>query len=235
MKRFLLLAIMLASMPASTAELALPPMTASLNAEVSVLAIDGPDEVATGKPAWYRVSFVPDGATAEFQPTALLDTDPSRVVPGNALFWVAEPGVYVLSAIVIDWQAKRQTWLSKQIRVGESPDPEPDPQPDPDPIVKASWGVIVEERSDRTQLPVEQRYVFESEAIRSMFPPGKFLVVDRHSTDPAMKPYLDKAATMTVPVLFLMNDDGTVVFSGALPANVAATVVTIAKYREAAK
>jgi hypothetical protein len=233
MSKWLLAVCLLAAVPSDGgSELAIPPLSAAVSAESQIIAIDGPDEVQTGKPAWYRVGFVPEGSTAEFMPTPLLDTDSSRVVAGNALFWVSEPGVYVLTATVIDWDAKRQTWLSKQVTVGESPEPEPDPDPEPQPTPdKATWGIIVEERSDRTQLPIQQRYIFESAAIRELFPAGKFLTVDRNSTDPAMKPYCEKAASMTLPVLFLMDDDGTVVFSGTLPNDVTATIVTISKHR----
>jgi len=123
-----------------------PVIAASISAE-TVPSITGPDEIPAGKPAWYAVTGISGTASAAFLPTALLDTDPSRVVQGNALFWVAQPGEYVLTAIVVDWDAKRFTPLSKQVTVaGEVPPvppPTPDPQPNPYPTPPANWQAAV--------------------------------------------------------------------------------------------
>jgi hypothetical protein len=83
-------------------------------------------------------------------PTALLDTDPSRVVAGNALFWVSEPGTYVLTAIVVDWDAKKFTPLSKQVTVTGEPDPNPPVPPTPTPTPGERFVLIVSETKDRT-------------------------------------------------------------------------------------
>ena len=113
----------------------------------AAIAIEGPDKVDVGKPAWYSVTGAAAGASAAFLPTALLDTSPSRIVPGNAMFWVGAPGDYVISAIVVDWDAKRFTPLSKQVTVaGEVPPvppPTPDPKPNPYPAPPANWQAAV--------------------------------------------------------------------------------------------
>ena len=113
----------------------------------------------------------------------------------------------------------------------------PDPKPDPKPIppTKATWAVIVEERSDRTSLPANQRLVFESAKVRGLIPAGQFKLMDRNSTDPNEKPYIDQAATMTLPVLFLVDDSGEVVFSGPLPGTVDETVALISEKTGGAK
>jgi len=115
---------------------------------------------------------------------------------------------------------------------GEEPDPgpRPDPEPEPEPPKIATWAIIVEERSDRTSLPANQRLVFESKAIRELLPAGQFVLYDRHSTDPDGKSYIEQAKTMTMPVLFLVDKNGDVVFSGPLPATVDATVKLIGEH-----
>ena len=104
-------------------------------------------------------------------------------------------------------------------------DPKPEPKPTPD--VRATWGIIVEERSERTQLPLQQRYVFGSTAVRGLFADGKFLCVDRNSTDPGVKPYIDQAAKLGVPCLILTDDAGNIAFQGPLPGSVDETVKLI--------
>ena len=94
-----------------------PPAIAAPIAADAIPTIAGPDETTAGKPAWFSVTGISGTASAAFMPTPLLDMAPSRVVQGNALFWVAEPGEYVLTAIVVDWDARTFVPLSKQITV----------------------------------------------------------------------------------------------------------------------
>lgn len=113
-----------------------------------VPSIDGPDQVDVGKPAWYRVSGVPDGASVAFLPTPLLDTAPGRIVQGNAMFWMAKPGEYTITALVVDWSAKTFVPVTKQITVGgDSPNPLPPPVP---PVPGDRWVIVVSESRDRT-------------------------------------------------------------------------------------
>jgi hypothetical protein len=96
------------------------------------------------------VTGISGTASAAFLPTALLDTDPSRVVAGNALFWVAQPGEYVLTAIVVDWDAHTFVPLSKQVTVtGDKPNPPVPPVP-PTPVPGERFVLIVSETKDRT-------------------------------------------------------------------------------------
>ena len=126
-----------------------PPAIAESISADAIPTIAGPDETPAGKPAWFAVTGISGTASAAFLPTALLDTDPSRVVEGNALFWVAAPGEYVLTAIVVDWDAKRFTPLSKQVTVtGDKPNP-PVP-PVPPPVPGERFVLIVSETKDRT-------------------------------------------------------------------------------------
>jgi len=129
-----------------------PPAIAAPIAADAIPTIAGPDETPAGKPTWFAVTGISSSASAAFLPTALLDTDPSRVVQGNALFWVAQPGEYVLTAIVVDWDAKRFTPLSKQVTVtGDlKPNPPVPPTPDPTPVPGERFVLIVSETQDRT-------------------------------------------------------------------------------------
>lgn len=147
----------------------------------AVPTIDGPDQVDPGKPAWYRVSGIPDGASVAFLPTPLLDTAPSRIVAGNAMFWVARPGEYTITALVVDWSAKTFVPVTKQITVGEAVPPvppTPDPQPQPTPVPAGTRLVLIlSESGDRT--PAEAAV---QEALRrhlaSLPNPPQFRILD---------------------------------------------------------
>ena len=154
MIRYAIPLLLLCCLPAAIVSqdgLAQPTVVAAITAAETVPEIAGPDSIPAGKPAWYAVTGISGTASAAFLPTALLDTDPSRVVQGNALFWVAAPGEYVLTAIVVDWDAKRFTPLSKQVTVtGDKPNPPVPPTPDPTPVPGERFVLIVSETQDRT-------------------------------------------------------------------------------------
>ena len=154
MIRYAIPLLLLCCLPAAIVSqdgLAQPTVGAAITAAETVPEIAGPDEIPAGKPAWFSVTGVSGSASAAFMPTALLDTSPSRVVSGNALFWVSEPGTYVLTAIVVDWDAKRFTPLSKQVTVtGDKPNPPVPPTPDPTPVPGERFVLIVSETQDRT-------------------------------------------------------------------------------------
>jgi hypothetical protein len=151
--RYAIPLLLLCCLPAAISQDGLaPPVTvAAISAADTIPEITGPDEIPAGKPAWFSVTGVSGSASAAFMPTALLDTSPSRVVSGNALFWVSEPGAYVLTAIVVDWDAKKFTPLSKQVTVtGDKPNPPVPPTPDPTPVPGERFVLIVSETQDRT-------------------------------------------------------------------------------------
>ena len=152
MIRYAIPLLLLCCLPAAIVSqdgLAQPAVVAAITDAETVPEIAGPDEIPAGKPAWFSVTGVSGSASAAFMPTALLDTSPSRVVSGNALFWVSEPGTYVLTAIVVDWDAKRFTPLSKQVTVtGDKPNPPVPPVPPPTPGDR--FVLIVSETKDRT-------------------------------------------------------------------------------------
>ena len=152
MIRYAIPLLLLCCLPAAISQdgLAPPAIVAAITAADAIPEITGPDSIPAGKPAWFSVAGVSGSASAAFLPTALLDTSPSRVVAGNALFWVAEPGEYVLTAIVVDWDAKRFTPLSKQVTVTGEPDPNPPVPPTPTPTPGDRFVLIVSETKDRT-------------------------------------------------------------------------------------
>lgn len=119
----------------------------TITATVAVVpTIDGPDKVDAGKPAWFSVSGIPDGASVAFLPTPLLDVTPSRIVAGNAMFWVGKSGEYTITALVVDWSAKTFVPIVKQITVGQVNPPIP-PVP---PVPGDRWVIVVSESKDRT-------------------------------------------------------------------------------------
>lgn len=144
--------IVLAAMVVGAAAVQQPPISATLappvlaTAPATIPEIVGLDEVQVGKPAWYSVTGIGDGASAAFMPTALLDTAPSRIVPGHAMFWADASGDYVISAIVVDWDNRSFTPLSKQITVvGEVPPVPPPPDPTPNPyLAPVKWRAAIE-------------------------------------------------------------------------------------------
>jgi len=152
MIRYAIPLLLLCCLPAAISQdgLAPPAIVAAITAADAIPEIVGPDEIPAGKPAWFAVSGVSGSASAAFMPTALLDTSPSRVVAGNALFWVSEPGEYVLTAIVVDWEAKKFTPLSKSVTVTGAPSPNPPVPPVPPPVPGERFVLIVSETKDRT-------------------------------------------------------------------------------------
>lgn len=117
----------------------------------SAPTISGPEEVAAGSPAWFTIEGVGSGVSGAFMPTAMLDTTPGRVVPGNALFWTVRPGEYFLTAVVVDWNAKTFIPLSKQVTVkGTTPPNPPEPPVPPIPVPGERFVLIISETQDRT-------------------------------------------------------------------------------------
>ncbi len=93
-------------------------------------SIDGPDEVDAGKPVWFSITDVPEGASAVFFPTGQLTVDGTKIASNHALFWTETAGAYpvfgVVTTVTVDWDAKtasiKQVPLSKTVTVtGEAP------------------------------------------------------------------------------------------------------------------
>jgi hypothetical protein len=99
--------------------------------------------------------------------------------------------------------------------------------------------VIIEERSDRTDLTPQRAMIFESKVVRDLFPAGAFQIRDDDvknedgKTPAEFKLYIERARKLGMPVLFLVNADGDVLFEGPVPKDVPATVKLIGKYKEA--
>ena len=201
-----------------------PPAIAAPIAADAIPTIAGPDETPAGKPTWFAVTGISSSASAAFLPTALLDTDPSRVVQGNALFWVAAPGEYVLTAIVVDWDAKRFTPLSKQVTVtGDlKPNPPVPPTPDPTPVPGERWVVIVSETNRPT---VEHRQLLTELRTSGKVPRLWIVDPDPARADPAVAPYLSGLDAADRPQIIIIGEDaagdGVVLYRGDCPATAA--------------
>jgi hypothetical protein len=200
-----------------------PPAIAASIAADTVPEITGPDSIPAGKPAWFAVTGVSGTASAAFLPTALLDTDPSRVVAGSALFWVAAPGEYVLTAIVVDWDARRFTPLSKQVTVtGKDPSPNPPVPPTPTPTPGDRWVLIVSETNQPT---VEHRQLLTELRTSNQFPRLWIVDPDPARADPAVAPYLSGLDAGDKPQIIIIAEDkdkaGVVLYRGDCPATAA--------------
>ncbi len=150
------------------------------------------------------------------------------------MFWCRSPGKY---AVIADVNVPPDQFelIIHEFTVGT---PQPNPQPDPDPNPTAVYGVIIEERSDRTQLSPQRAMIFENKSIRDLFSEGAFQVRDDDvlnedgQTPADIKPYIDRARTVGFPTLFLVNAQGDVLFEGILPKDVPETIKLIRKYVE---
>lgn len=200
---------------------------------VNAQKIEGPSEVAAGKPAWFGL-VTPTGASGAFFPTTYLWTNPEHVRDGSALFWALSPGEYLITGVVIDWEARRVRPLSKTVVV--KGDPQPDPQPDPEPgpaPARELWAVVVEESSQRT--PAQARVIL-SARVRGSFKAGRFKVADRDVLDRGgqmpsdMVFYIGHAAGKPLPRLYLVDEKEHCWFQGDMPETVDAMVALVSKY-----
>jgi hypothetical protein len=225
MIRYTIPLLLLCCLPAAISQdgLAPPAVVAAITAADAIPEIVGPDEIPAGKPAWFSVTGVSGTASAAFLPTALLDTDPSRVVAGSALFWVAAPGEYVLTAIVVDWDARRFTPLSKQVTVtGKDPSPNPPVPPTPTPTPGDRWVLIVSETNQPT---VEHRQLLTELRTSNQFPRLWIVDPDPARADPAVAPYLSGLDAGDKPQIIIIAEDkdkaGVVLYRGDCPATAA--------------
>lgn len=111
------------------------------------------------------------------------------------------------------------------------PDPQPDPKPEPEPEPTPPenlWAIIVEESLDRTP---ELAAVYASPKVRDLFEWRRFRVVDKDGpVDPDMEPWRQRAIKAACPtgtcpltprafqpVLFLVDERGTLYYEGPPP------------------
>jgi hypothetical protein len=88
--------------------------------------------------------------------------------------------------------------------------------------------VVVEETAQRTP---EQAIVLASPEVRKLFAATEWHAIDKDQTvSNDLEPYLQRAKTLTLPVLFLVGTNGTVYYEGALPGDVAAMIALVKKY-----
>lgn len=108
--------------------------------------------------------------------------------------------------------------------------PPPPPPPPPSPVV---FGLIIEEKDDRTKLPPQQVFIFESRKIRDLF--EKFEIYDDDIEGEAATKYktcIDRARNLIgQPALFMFGKSGNVAWEGPVPKDVPATVKLIKEYQ----
>lgn len=203
--------------------------------------IVGPSEVTTGVPAWYEVSGL-DGLSVVFFPSPVLQTDSARIVAGHALFWADTPGVYDLSAIVVDWK-EQQLWpLTCRIMVsGGEPEPDPEPDPDPTPDVTELIGIVFFEVTDRDDYGAKAAQVLFSPRLRELDDRFEWWAYSDDIMNGAsdeggvpfhLQPWLAqlRAENRAMPYFWLIDQDGLAVEQGPLPESVDAVIEMVRKY-----
>jgi len=200
-----------------------------LAALASGASIEGPDKVEAGKPEWFSL-VVPAESSGSFFPSRHLDTG-DHVVDGSALFWAQEPGEYLVTAVAIDWAAKRIFPMSKIVTVTGVPGPDPpDPGPDPPDPGGKKQVVICYERSHLHKMSAAQQRLLTSVTFRErLISSGHILrgIVDQDiinaggSVPEALAPFLQAVtdSKASLPVLAEAPWGGGQVTVYALPAD----------------
>jgi len=155
-----------------------------------------------------------------FGPDGFKPVQPTILDGGKAALWQGTAGEY---AVICLPPGDAQPIVGVVELGGPSPDPDPDPEPDPDPdpdpqpTPGATWGIIVEETSERTP---EQARVYSN--LRQRVTLNQVLLLDQDKPGPAEK-YVQAAreADAPLPVLVAISADGEIVSVQACPMDVA--------------
>jgi len=202
--------------------------------------IDGPTSVAVSQPAWFTVGGMESGDRSVWFPSPQLQTDSRYIKEGVSLFWSDKPGKFQINVMVVDCSKNKFIPLSETIAVGSDPGPDPIPPgpdpPDPDPPpAKATWCVVVEETSQRT---AKQAIILASQDVRGCFARERFGVIDKDVKDEngnvpeRFKPYLDGANGKNLPWMFLVDNNGNVLFQGEMPDSVVSMMDRIKQHQK---
>ena len=173
----------------------------------------------------------------------------------SSIVFTGPPGRYLLLLTVITAEGSldQAGATTRVVRAGPEPEPEPQPEPEPDPdppppppTPDAVFGVIIEERSDRSKLTPQRAMIMESAAVRALFAADCFHVRDDDvrnedkQTPSDFKPYIDRARKHSdldsstsrwgPPILFLVDEKGEVLFEGSVPKDVPTAVTFIKGY-----
>jgi hypothetical protein len=150
-------------------------------------------------------------------------------VTSRAVVAIDSKGDAILTVHFLSGDSIEEAVYSLVRNDGASPNPSPSPAPKPTPVANL-WGIVIEESSQRT---AEQAVVLTSAKIRDLFTDGGFRVVDQDTNAMSdVKPYQERAKGQKLPVLYLVDTNGTIYYEGSLPTNVAAMEVLVGKYKK---
>lgn len=140
-----------------------------------------------------------------------------KTLTGKALIQATEAQDKPLVVFYVGADNTLQT-LSYTLRRADSPNPQPDPKPNPDPKPlppSELLGIVVEESSQRV---ASQALVLSSADVRGLLAAPLRIVDKDQAVTSDLKPYLDRAKTEKLPVLFLTDKTGKIYYEGPLPA-----------------
>lgn len=153
----------------------------------------------------------------------------SRTYKGKQVFTVeaVQSGRVELLIIPIGGDAKAVIRRTIDVEAGEGPRPPPDPIPDPKPTPKPYTGkfsmVVIEETTDAAN---NRGQFFADRELQDYLAAkltGKARIADKDVVDASgnppkdLVPYLDRAKGKTLPQVYLVAPDGTVLMEGDLP------------------
>lgn len=125
--------------------------------------------------------------------------------------------------------------VTLDVNAGPRPPPEPDPKPEPKPYVGKFRMVVIEE----TEQAANNRGQFFADADLQAYLAaklsGKARIADQNVVDPTGKPprdlvpYLERAKGKPLPQVYLVGDDGTILYEGDLPKTPAELLATLRK------
>lgn len=181
-------------------------------------------------------------------------TAPAKVVEvgGECHVW-APPGSYTARLTAIDFEAKKveRAVVEFSVEGASPPGPKPpDPKP-PGPNPPGPGGpvkvLILEEAKDRTKLPQAQQLILDGKPMRDFLKEktapdpgmsdGKAWTIQDKDTDlSALGKFWEDSRNRPrtgLPWIVIADQQGTVLFEGALPADVSAAQALVSKYTTA--
>jgi len=207
--------------------------------------ISGPNEVQPGHTVDFRIR----GATAEEIATAkIVLFQEDRVTYWSVLaewgtglpvmiFQSFAAGDYAIVAAYYDGEQVQMLQHKFKV-IGENPDPGPNPDPQP---VDELFGVVIYESSDMLQQrggkQINFGHILLSKDLHDEFDEQHLRQIDKDAQDEdgqvpdEYRPYLDAAEDKQLPHLFLVDEQGLVLYDGPLPLTVEQTVTIIRKYK----
>jgi hypothetical protein len=178
--------------------------------------IEGPETIEPFKFIDFRAIGDWESAIWDVSPAA---SDLRTAEGGKTLTFLAPPGTYQVSGILVNFSQKRILQVKKSLTVGQggpAPDPQPGPGPQPAPGPKIAHLVVVEESSQRT---VEAARAIASKPVREALATKgiQWHLLDKDQTAQPWAAAYVRLAGAELPRVFAVSVDDRVVQSFRLP------------------